>query len=88
MNREPKVDLTNSDYDGSYFLARSPSRPLVAHNATSWSIVETILIARGSADFRDMAVAVRNHRHYGTDEGHPQEFIKYCIRRGWLKRAA
>jgi hypothetical protein len=87
MQSEPTVLLPDSKYDGLYKLNREPRKNLVPHNATSWNIVSAMFKAHQTADFRDLAVAVRNHKHYGTDERYPQNFIKYCIRSGWLSRA-
>jgi hypothetical protein len=84
MATEPTVEMEPSKYDGRYRIARQPSR-MKPHNAESWAVVNAILEGQKSADFRDLAVAVRNHLHYGTDPLHPQNFIAYCIRSGWLE---
>ncbi len=85
MASEPSVHMESSKYDGRYRISRQPVR-MKLHNADSWAVVQAILIGKRTADFRDLAVAVRNHKHYGTDPGHPQNFIAYCIRSGWLER--
>ena len=86
---DPKVAGPHSDLEGTYTLGSEPAG-LVVHNEVSWRIVKAILDAYGEADFWDLAVACRGHRHYGrADSGRPpQAFIEYCIERKWLKKKA
>ena len=85
-NAEPTVQGTPSKDAGRYELAKSPSRALAPHNLASWRIIEAILIARGEADYYDLAVAVRGHEHGTKAAVGPQSFISYCIKSGWLGR--
>jgi len=71
---------------GRYKLAVRPQR-LVSHNLASWRIIEAILDARGTADYYDLAVAVRGHQHGTKAASGPQSFVSYCIKAGWLERA-
>lgn len=87
MNADPIVLLRPSKHDGSYCLSRRPAR-LIGHNAASWAIIVSILERRGTATYKDLAVAVRGHSHFGTEDARPQHFVAYCIRRGWITRAA
>lgn len=71
---------------GAYRIGSPPNR-LAPHNQESWNIIEAILTAYGTADYYDLAVAVRRHKH-GDKKAHgPQSFVSYCIRSGWLTRA-
>lgn len=81
---EPSVIPGHTKYAGSISLARRPAR-LAPHNLATWRVIEAILDARQVADFWDLAVAVRGHKRFGTENATPQEFVSYCIRRGWLK---
>lgn len=68
-------------------LETPPTRTLVEHGRVSWEIVEAILGARGKADFYDLAVAVRGHESGDATAQGSQNFVSYCIRSGWLRRA-
>lgn len=83
---EPIVSGLPTKYAGRYRLGGLP-KDLLPHNASSWQIIKTILDVRGTADFWDMAVAVRGHESGTKSDPGPQGFIRYCIRRGWLARA-
>ena len=82
----PVVTGPSSKYAGMYKLGEAPGA-MKPHNLESWRIVEAILLAYGTADFWDLSVAVRGHKH-GTRSGSnsPQGFIRYCIISGWLAR--
>lgn len=84
-HHEPTVISTPSKDAGRYKLGAKPVR-LVAHNAASWRIIEAILEARGTADYYDLAVAVRGHEHGDKAAKGPQSFVSYCIKSGWLER--
>jgi hypothetical protein len=81
----PVVSGPTTKYGGMYRLKSRPER-LVPHNQKSWKIIEAILDAYGSADFWDLAVAVRQHKHGTKRARGPQSFIRYCIRSGWIER--
>ena len=85
-SNEPKVKGTPSNYEGTYVLARQP-RSLAPHNQASWKVIAAILEARGSADYYDLAVAVRGHEHGTKSTSGPQSFVSYCIKSGWLQQA-
>jgi hypothetical protein len=82
----PRVIGRPSKDAGLYKLGSMPSR-LAPHNQASWNIIEAVLRAYGTAEFFDLAVAVRNHAHGDKAESGPQSFVSYCIRNGWLERA-
>ena len=71
---------------GRYKMGTTPGN-LAPHNQASWSVIAAILRAYGTADYYDLAVAVRNHQHGDKKAVGPQSFISYCIRSGWLQRA-
>ena len=83
---EPVVTGPATIYAGRYKLGSLP-QSLASHNLKSWKIIETILDAYGTADFWDLAVAVRGHKHGTKKVKGPQSFVRYCIRSGWLSRA-
>lgn len=82
----PKVIGRPTKDAGTYRLGLSPYG-LAAHNLSSWKIIAAILEAYGTADYYDLAVAVRHHNHGTKTASGPQSFVSYCIRRGWLKSA-
>lgn len=82
----PRVIGRPSKDAGTYKLGATPAR-LALHNQASWNVVEAIMTAYGTADFYDLAVAVRHHAHGDKSASGPQSFISYCIRNGWLVRA-
>ncbi len=84
---DPKVIGVPSKDAGVYVFGRHPERSLAPHNLASWKIIESILAARGSADFYDLAVALRGHESGDKNALGSQRFISYCINRGWLRRA-
>ena len=81
----PIVTGPPTKYAGRYRLKNRPER-LVNHNYVSWKIIEAILEAYGSADFWDLAAAVRGHKHGTMKAKGPQSFVRYCIRSGWIER--
>ncbi len=83
---EPVVTGPATKYAGTYKLGDSP-HSLLPHNLHSWRIIEAILVAYDTADFWDLAVAVRGHKHGKKRVRGPQSFVRYCIRSGWLVRA-
>ncbi len=85
-NPYPLVQGTPTKDAGNYRLGAQP-QSLAKHNLSSWRIIEAILHAYGTADYFDLAVAVRGHRHGTKSASGPQAFVSYCIRRGWLVRA-
>jgi len=86
-NTEPKVIGTHSIHAGVYELGRVPARTLVQHNLDSWRIIESILAARGKAEYYDLAAAVRGHESGDKSAPGPHRFVSYCIKLGWLRRA-
>ncbi len=70
---------------GIYKLGTAPTR-LAPHNQESWDIIVAILKAYGKADYYDLAVSVRQHKHGDKAASGPQSFVSYCIRSGWLQR--
>ena len=85
-NVDPIVTGPATKFAGTYKLGELPQN-LLPHNLESWRIVEAILRAYQTADFWDLSVAVRGHRHGTKAAKGPQSFIRYCIRSGWLVRA-
>ena len=85
-NVEPVVTGPETKYAGVYKLGEAP-QSLMRHNLQSWQIIEAILCAYGRADFWDLSVAVRGHKHGTKSAKGPQSFVRYCIRSGWLVRA-
>lgn len=78
---------SKKDYEGTYRIRARPQR-MVGHNAESWQKIEAVIDKRGGkADFDELAVAVRHHRHGTKTSRHPYQFVTYCIRRGWLERS-
>lgn len=70
----------------SYCIARTPSR-MKAHNAKTWARIETELGSGGAGTY-DRLVALSKGHESGTEGApHPYQFVDYCIRSGWLKRA-
>lgn len=67
-----------------YRLGRVP-RCLNEENAASWSILEAILRARGHAQFKVLATAVTGHSPRDHAKLRPEQFVAYCVKRGWLK---
>lgn len=86
MKANPVVIGPPTSYAGTYKLGTAPAR-LLTHNQTSWRIIEAIFTAYGTAEFWDLSVAVRGHKHGTTASKGPQDFVRYCIRSGWLRRA-
>jgi hypothetical protein len=82
---EPIVTGPPTKYEGVYRLGVAP-QGLASHNLASWRVIEAILAAYGTADFWDLAVAVRGHKHGTQRVRGPQSFVRYCIRNGWLER--
>lgn len=82
---EPVVTGPETKYAGKYKRGVAPER-LEENNLASWRVIDAILEAYGEADFWDLAVAVRGHKHYGETAGAPQKFVQYCINNGWLER--
>lgn len=82
---QPMVTGPSSKYEGAYKLNSSPEN-LLQHNFVSWKIIEAILTAYGTADFWDLSVAVRGHKHGTKSARGPQDFVKYCIKNGWIER--
>ena len=80
---DPVVMGSPTKYAGTYKLGVRPQR-LAPHNLASWRIIEAILDAYGTADFWDLAVAVRGHKHGTKGVKDPQHFVSYCNRMGWL----
>lgn len=83
---QPMVVGPPTKYAGRYKLGARP-QDLAAHNLASWKIIEAILDAYGVADFWDLAVAVRGHKHGTKRAKGPQSFVRYCIRSSWLEQA-
>ena len=83
---QPVVVGPPTKYAGTYKLGERP-QTLALHNRASWKIIEAILDAYGTADFWDLAVAVRGHKHGTKGAKGPQSFVRYCIRSGWLEQA-
>lgn len=78
--------MNTTNYDGVYYIKRSPMR-MKEHNAASWEkIVNVISKNGGKADFDALAIAVKGHRHGTQSANYPYQFITYCIRSGWLQR--
>jgi hypothetical protein len=70
----------------TYRLGRSPdTKRMAPHNLASWTIIESILSKSQHVHFSKLAAATREH--VSGDLGKPGSinFIKYCIRRGWLQ---
>lgn len=86
MNMYPIVTGRATKDAGRYKIGDRPQN-LAAHNLVSWRIIEAILDAYGSADFYDLAVAVRGHVHGTKSASGPQSFVSYCIKCNWLVRA-
>jgi hypothetical protein len=84
-NIDPVVSGPDTKYAGVYKLG-APPQTLMAHNLQSWRIIQAILDAYGSADFWDLSVAVRGHKHGTKSAKGPQGFVRYCIKSGWLQR--
>lgn len=82
---EPAV-IGNSTRDAGRYKLGVPPRSLAPHNLDSWRIIEAILQARGTADYYDLAVAVRGHKHGTKAAKGPQSFVSYCIKSRWLER--
>ena len=82
----PKVIGRATKDAGTYMLGTMPSR-LAPHNQESWEIIAAILKAYGTADYFDLAVSVRQHKHGDKAASGPKSFVSYCIRSGWLKLA-
>lgn len=82
---DPVVIGPPTTHGGTYKLGEPP-RSLMPHNLASWKVIEAILTAYGTADFWDLSVAVRGHKHGTKSAKGPQSFIRYCIKRGWLVR--
>ncbi len=82
---QPVVTGPETKYAGMYKFGQAP-QTLMSHNLKSWRIIEAILTAYGKADFWDLAVAVRGHKHGTKSAKGPQDFIRYCIKSGWLVR--
>ena len=85
-NVNPVVSGPETKYAGMYKIGTWP-QTLIPHNLQSWRIIEAILDAYGCADFWDLSVAVRDHKHGTKNAKGPQSFVRYCIRSGWLERA-
>ena len=85
-NRDPVVEGPPTTYAGTCKFGVRPQR-MKQHNLVSWKIVEAILDPCGTADFRDLAVAVRGHKYGTKGVKGPQHFVSYCIKMGWLVRA-
>ncbi len=73
-NVEPVVSGPPTKYAGRYRRGISP-QGLAPHNLVSWKIIEAILDAYGVADFWDLAVAVRGHKHGTKKVKGPQSFV-------------
>jgi len=78
---------SKADYEGTYFIAKSPSTMKV-HNKISWSKIETLASRSidGIMDFNLLAAVVEDHEHGTMSAKYPYQFITYCIRSGWLVR--
>ena len=85
-NAMPVVSGPPTKHAGTYKLGVPPTM-LAQHNLVSWRVIKAILDAYDTADFLDLAVAVRGHMVPNQTAGNPQVFVAYCIRRGWLQRA-
>ena len=85
-SKEPRVIGNRSKDAGIYELGRPPARALAPHNLVSWRIIESILTARGKAEYYDLAVAVRGHESGDMAAPGPHRFVSYCIKSGWLHR--
>lgn len=83
--RLPRVIGRATKDAGVYKLGTTPSW-LAPHNQESWDIIVAILKAYGRADYYDLAVSVRQHKHGDKAASGPQSFVSYCIRSGWLQR--
>jgi hypothetical protein len=66
----------------TYKIARIP-QTRVKTTTDSWSVVQAILDAYGTASFEILEAATRQHDHPLKGDG----FIKYCIKSGWLVEA-
>lgn len=83
--REESMPVVDDEADlRRYRLGRLP-RGLNEENAASWSIIEAILTARGHSQFKVLATAITGHAPRDAAKLRPQQFVDYCIRRGWLK---
>lgn len=80
--------MEENEYQGRYRIGHPPDdRRLKEHNAKSWAKVEKVMSERGGvAEFDVLSVAVKDHESGQNNAPHPYQFIKYCIRRGWLER--
>ena len=63
-------------------LAKEPTL-IAGQNLKSWSVISAILNAYGTADYDDLATAVRQHDHVAGGKA----FVDYCIRNSWLAQA-
>jgi hypothetical protein len=81
---DPVVVAPPTKYAGPYKVGVRPQH-LKQHNHVSWKIIEAILAADGTADFWDLAVAVRGHKHGTKGVRGPQGFVRYCITSGWIE---
>ena len=89
LGRQPTVTGIPTVYDGRYTRGKSPEFHKGRYspaNRASWSIIEAILSARGEANFWDLAAAVRGHKDGSSPFKGPQSFVRYCVRREWLKK--
>ena len=82
----PVVTGPPTKYEGRYRI-KSPPQGLAPHNQVSWKVIAAVLDAYETADFWDLSVAVRGHKHGTKKVKGPQSFVRYCIRCGWLERA-
>jgi hypothetical protein len=83
----PHVSGPPTTKDGRYALGRQPIW-LAPHNERSWRIIASMLEAYETAQFWDLAAAVRDHKHGARSATTPQTFVRYCINSGWLRRVS
>ena len=62
---------------------KNPTR-LATHNGKSWIKILSLFKKYKRVTMDQLTHAVSGHKHYGTETGDPEKFIKYCIQRQWL----
>jgi len=79
---------TPADFAELYRIARRP-KTMKSHNAESWAKLESLPspAVNGRMGFEKMASEVQGHRSGDTKAPHAYQFITYCIKSAWLKRA-
>jgi hypothetical protein len=63
---------------------KMPTR-MVEHNAVTFGrMVATLLQHSGRATYSALAAAATGHEHGDKSCTEPEQFVDYCLRRGWL----